>query len=240
MATKVNNKITQSIMPTLKIVSFIIVLILLFLSINTLRQDEFFPIRSVKVFGISHVDHQEIQDKVAPFVSHGFFAVDIESIKDSILQIPWVSEVMVRRIWPDRVIVTVNEKNPVALWNDSGLLSSAGEVFNPATQTYPANLPHFLGPLGEQILMTNYYEKINNILNPLRSKIIRLELSPALVWTITLDNGIKLNIEHKEILTRLDQFVKVYPKIVGDRVSNVDYIDLRYPNGMAVRWKSAT
>jgi cell division septal protein FtsQ len=31
--------------------------------------------------------------------------------------------------------------------------------------------------------------------------------------------------------------VKVYPKIVGMHESDVEYIDLRYSNGIAVKWK---
>jgi cell division protein FtsQ len=88
--------------------------------------------------------------------------------------------------------------------------------------------------------MAQYYAKMASVLAPLHFRITRLELTPTMTWSITLDNGMKLNVGHKDILTRLDHFVKVYSKIVGDRVAEVDYIDLRYPNGMAVRWKTVT
>lgn len=156
------------------------------------------------------------------------------------MRLPWVAQVVVRRVWPDVVVVTINEKKPVALWNDNSLLSSAGELFSPETKSYPAGLPQLKGPAGEQILMAQYYAKMSSALTPLHCKIMRLELTPAMAWNLTLDNGTKLSIGHKDILTRLNHFVKVYPKVVGDHISNVEYIDLRYPNGMAVKWKSIT
>lgn len=65
-----------------------------------------------------------------------------------------------------------------------------------------------------------------------------LELTPGQTWRLTLDNGIKLRVGHKDVLTRLADFVKVYTKIIRDREHDVDYVDLRYGNGLAVRWKT--
>ncbi len=67
--------------------------------------------------------------------------------------LPWVSDIYVRRNWPDQVEVTVVEKNAVALWNESTLLSEAGELFTPEAETYPANLPQLSGPDGKQVDM---------------------------------------------------------------------------------------
>jgi cell division protein FtsQ len=223
-----------------KYIILISVLSAFIFSFTQLMTTDRFPIKNVKIFGVQHLDHQEVQTLIEPLVKNGFFAVDIERIKESVMQLPWVAQVIVRRVWPDSVVVAVTEKTPIALWNDTSLLSSAGDLFSPATPTYPANLPKLAGPAGEQLLMAQYYAKMNTILAPLNFKIARLELTPTMTWSITLDNGMKLNVGHKDILTRLDHFVKVYSKIVGDRVAEVDYIDLRYPNGMAVRWKSVT
>ncbi len=223
-----------------KIVGYFFLFILLVLSYIEFRHIEYFPIKQVKIFGVQHLSHQDIQTLVTPFVDKGFFAVDVDRIKEQITQLPWVAQVTVSRIWPDQVAIAIDEKQPVALWNDTSLLSSAGELFSPEIKSYPATLPQLAGPPGEQILMAQYYSKMNSVLLPLHFKIARLELTPSMAWSITLENGMKLSIGHKDVLTRLNHFVKVYPKIVGDRVAEVEYIDLRYQNGMAVRWKTVT
>jgi cell division protein FtsQ len=213
---------------------------ILIFSLATFKNTGCFPIKGVKIFGVQHLDRNEMQALVAPLVKNGFFGVAVDRIKESISSLPWVSQVVVRRVWPDQVIVVINEREPVAIWNDSSLLSTTGELFTPARTTYPHGLPQLVGAPGEQLFMAQYYAKMASILEPLHFKITHLELTPAMTWSITLDNGMKLNVGGKDILTRLDHFVKVYAKIVGDRVADVEYIDLRYPNGMAVRWKSVT
>jgi len=223
-----------------KILAGICFLLLLIISLSALKSADFFPIKGVKVFGLRHLEHGEVQELVTPFVSKGFFGVDVDQIKEQLIQLPWVAKAVVRRVWPDGVIIAVNEKKPIALWNNTSILSASGVLFSPPQKTYPQNLPQLAGPAGEHLLMAQFYAKMNSVLLPLHVKITRLELTPSMAWNLTLDSGMKMSIGHKDVLTRLNHFVKVYPKIVGNRVAEVEYIDLRYPNGMAVRWKSVT
>lgn len=218
-------------------ISFVIVGILYIDQPKSLPQ---FPIKEVKVIGARHINHQEVQRALTPLVSKGFFGVEVEAIKDKIMQISWVSEVSVRRIWPNQVWVMIVEKNPIASWNKMSLLSSGGDLFIPHGETVPSDLPSFTGPEGKQIYMLQYYNRINSLLRPLHFKVAHLELTPAHLWSVTLNNGMKLTVDHKDFLTRFSHFVKVYPRIIGDRAADVDYIDLRYPNGFAVRWKTVT
>ena len=206
-------------------------------TLNNLNLSDYFPIKTVRVYGLNRVNQQEVHDLLYPLVEKGFFTINVESIRNCLLQMPWVSDLYVRRVWPDQVIVTLTEKKPIALWNENTLLSESGELFTPKQETYPADLPKFTGPTGQQFFMLRYFSDINRLLLPLHAKISYLELTPFLTWKLTLDNGITMQVGHEDILTRLNQFVKVYPKIVGTRANDVDYIDLRYPNGVAVRWK---
>lgn len=208
--------------------------------LNQIHFTRSFPIQTVRVFGIDHLNQSDIQDRVLPLVSHGFFSTSVEGIRDRLLQMPWVSDITVRRHWPDEVEITVVEKNAIARWNAASLLSAGGELFNPPADSYPLKLAQFTGPDGQQIVMLGYFNEMNRILLPLHARISSLALTPYFTWKLTLDNGIALQIGHKDILTRLTHFVKVYPKIIGKRVTDVEYVDLRYPNGMAVRWKTST
>jgi cell division protein FtsQ len=207
-------------------------------AINQFKLSRYFPIKTIRVYGIHHLDHQEVQALLLPLVNHGFFTINVESIRDRLLQMPWASDIFVRRDWPDQIDITIIEKNAIARWNEETLLSQSGELFSPKQETYPVKLPKFIGPDGNQIVMLQYFNEMNRLLMPLRAKISYLELTPYFTWKLKLDNGITLQIGHKDILTHLDHFVKVYPKIVGDHAADVDYIDLRYPNGLAVRWKA--
>lgn len=205
---------------------------------SNFKISDYFPIKTVRVYGINRVDHKEVEELLVPLVNRGFFTINVEYIRDRLLQMPWVADIFVRRNWPDRVEVTVVEKNAVARWNQESLLSEGGELFAPSQETYPPNLPTFVGPNGQQIFMYKYFIEMNRLLAPLHVKISYLELTPFLTWKLKLDNGIAMQIGHKDILTRLGHFVKVYPKIVREHAADVEYVDLRYPNGVAVRWKT--
>lgn len=218
---------------------FVLFLAASFLSFNKIKVIKEFPIHQVKIYGVKHISAAETQHMLLPLVSKGFFGVEVDLIKEQLLQIPWVGDVSVRRVWPDQVIIAISEKNPIARWNENSLLSSAGEVFNPASNSYPTDLPQFIGPEGKQMVVMEFYSEINSLLNPLHLKIKRLELSPYLSWDLEFENGVKVRLGYKDVLTRVGHFVKVYSKIVGERASDVDYVDLRYPNGLAVRWKTA-
>jgi cell division protein FtsQ len=219
---------------------FIPVIAMVFLVVFTLNNaslSNYFPIKTVRVYGLNHVDQREVRDLLYPLVDHGFFSINVEHIRDCLRQISWVSDLYVRRVWPDEVVVTLSEKTPAAKWNDDALLSEGGELFTPKQNTWPSGLPKFVGPSGQQIFMLRNFDDMNRLFIPLHAKISYLELTPYLTWKLTLDNGITMQIGHKDILTRLNQFVKVYPRIVGARAADIDYIDLRYSNGVAVRWK---
>lgn len=209
-------------------------------AIDHIKLSRYFLIRTVRVYGLQRVEQQELRELLTPLVSQGFFTINVEMIRDRLLQIPWVSDIFVKRSWPDRVDITVIEKQPMARWNHHSLLSTAGELFTPKLETQPEGLPELIGPEGRQIVMLDYFNEINRLFLPLRVKISYLELTPYFTWKMALDNGIMLQIGHKDILTRLRHFVKVYPKIVGENAAGVEYIDLRYSNGVAVKWKSAT
>lgn len=222
----------------LKLLSFTIFLFVVSFTFNQLKTSHYFPIKEVKVAGLEHVDHQEVQHLLLPLVRKGFFSVDVDVIKERLMHFSWVSEAYVRRIWPNQIVIQIIEKKPIARWNHVSLLTTSGEIFSPVKDSSPQELPVFVGPEGEQMQMLNYYHNMNTLLTPLQFKIAKLELTPTLSWQVTLTNGIKLNMGYKDVLTRIGHFVKVYPKIVGDRSKDVDYVDLRYANGVAVRWKA--
>lgn len=228
----------QHLLQVCKLLFLVFLILSSFFVVKRFKLSNHFPIRTVQIYGIQHVSQEDLEELLTPLVRRSFFAVNVAYLRNRILQMPWVAETYVRRAWPDRIEVRVVEKKAAAKWNDQNLLSKAGELFSPAEESYPQGLPQFTGPDGKHIIMLQYYDQMNRILDPLHAKISHLELTQYLTWKLTLDNGISLRVGHKDILTRLNHFVKVYTKIIGDRTADVDYVDLRYSNGVAVRWKS--
>src|SRR6187551_3573381 len=67
------------------------------------RLSSYFPIQSVRVYGAGHIDKSEVREALTPMVTHGFFGINVEAIRDRMLQMPWVDDILVRREWPDKI-----------------------------------------------------------------------------------------------------------------------------------------
>ncbi len=222
------------------LIVFCFICITCFSVLNYSRHRILFPVHHVSVHGAVHVDHQKLQESLLPLMSGGFFSLRPAKIREHLLQMPWVADAQVMRIWPDEVVIAIHEREPVAYWNQNGLMSAAGIIFSPDKKTFPSALPAFIGPEGMQLTLLDFYRQMNVQLQPLGTHIAKIEFTPMQSVNVQLANGIWLHLGHKDILTRMNHFVKVYSHIVGNRADKVDYVDLRYADGFAVRWKKTS
>lgn len=221
---------------TIKIILVCFFIYFCVFGIKNLKFSQAFPFTVVKVVGINKISQEEIRQVVMPFIQNGFFAIHLEELHDKIVQNPWTSKVIVQRKWPGELDINIIERTPIAIWNHDSLLSETGELFAPKNANY-SNLPVLVGPLNQHILMLSYFQNINRLLQPIHVRIRELDLNAYATWKLTLDNGIVLYIGYKDVLIRVRQFVKVYPKLISEKKADILSVDLRYPNGMAVKWK---
>ena len=198
-----------------------------------------YPIRVVKVEGqFVHASRDKIQQSLLPLIGHGFFALDLEAIRDQLLAMPWVKHAAVRRIWPDRLAIRIDEKQVLARWGDSQLLTVAAQLFVPDRGTMPQQLVQLQGPRGLHAKVLESFQRMQQVLVPVKLAIVRLELTEPGAWRVWLSNGVRLELGKKHPFQRLTRFIRVYPRLfVGVPTGSVEYVDLRYSNGMAVRWR---
>ncbi len=198
-----------------------------------------FPIQSVKIMGnYNHVDHLQLRQTISPYLKSGFLWVDETGLSNQLMQLPWVENATVQRIWPHILQITLVEKTPIAHWNNTDLMSAQYDTYNPGNATITNPLPWLYGPQGQQNEVWTAYQTLSNILVPLKLKISSIELSQRQSWEIKLDNGMLLIVGRDDMQTRLQRFVTIYNKIIGTNANQVDYVDLRYSNGVAVKWKN--
>lgn len=194
-------------------------------------------IKAVKVYGVKHINHDQLQTLLLPCVSTGFFGVNLELIIDKLKQFAWVEHVSVTRVWPATIEIFVHEHVPVALWNKKNiLLSKNGSLFAVENSSEFDDLPIFTGPDGTQNQMLAYFKKLQALLKLCNLTIKQFKMNADAMLEIKCSNGIELRVGHKNIFKRLNHFIKVYPKIMN-RAINIEYIDLRYSNGMAIKFK---
>lgn len=203
-----------------------------------LKDPEQFPINTVKVQATYAHAHQAILAEIlTPYANQGFFGLDKKGLAKAIMDTsPWIAEVKLNRIWPDGLNVEIVEQVPVAQWEDKALINAEGEIFTPALNTFPKNLPILSAEEAQIPELFLTYEKIRVILNPIHATVMHLSLSDREALTLTLDNGTRIIIGPKDPLPRLQRFVKVHPKVFKSE-RHAERIDLRYEHGLSVKWR---
>jgi cell division protein FtsQ len=100
-------------------------------------------------------------------------------------------------------------------------------------------LPQFAGPGGSAAELTRRYAEFRQALAPLELEPRQVLLSPRYAWQLRLSNGLTLELGRDQlrepVLERLARFVTFYPQTLGSLNRRLDYVDLRYPNGFALR-----
>lgn len=161
-----------------------------------------------------------------------FFTLDIERLRASFEKLPWVRGADVRRQWPDRVEVVVEEHKPLARWGSDALVNTQGEVFKAA---YDATLPVFNGPAGTAREVALQYDFFRREFSVIGRTPVQVQLSTRRAWQVRLDNDMTLEVGREQVNTRVARFLAVYPQTMVPLGRRADYVDLRYANGFAVR-----
>ncbi|MGD9000020.1 MAG: cell division protein FtsQ/DivIB [Granulosicoccaceae bacterium] len=214
-----------------------VVLLAIGWGLQRLYDPQTLPLSSVQIRGeFKKVSEQVLREAVQPGALKGFFTTDVEAVRERVRALPWVEDVAVRRVWPDRLSLTVIEQQAVARWNGQGLLNARGEVFTPAAASYPQDLPLLEGPEGSNVVVLEQYLAIQDMLAGLARKPVHVLQDARRAWRVELDNGLRIALGREQSLQRLQRFTRVYAQLFRQRADEIDYIDLRYTNGLAVRW----
>ncbi len=192
-----------------------------------------FPVREVRIEGeLVHVTLDQVEAIVQRELPGNFFTLDVASARGAFEKLPWVRSANVRRQWPDRLDVAIEEHAPLARWGAAALVNTHGEVF---TAAYDGKLPLFVGPPSSAKEIAIQYGYFERRLAAIGQVPVQVQVSPRRAWQVRLDGGTTLELGREQIEARLDRFVAVYDRTVTRLQRRVDYVDLRYSNGFAVR-----
>lgn len=192
-----------------------------------------FPLREVRLtVEPRFVQRGDLEAAVQTALRGNFFTLDLARARAGFESIPWVRRAEVRRRWPDRLDVTLEEHVPLARWGASGLVNTQGEVFK---GSYEGRLPVFNGPDGAAKEMAIQYVYFRRRLEPIGRELVQLDVSARRAWSLKLEGGMALELGRNDFEGRLARFVQHYAQAAAVLGRRMDHVDLRYPNGFAVR-----
>lgn len=221
---------------------FILALLVLLVSAGSLLMDpQTLPVKKVRVEGdFRRLSPESLQTTVTEVVRGGFFNVNVEMIKESLFQNPWVYKVTVRRIWPDALSVKVTEQTAIARWGEQGLINLQAEFFAPPKETFPKNLPVLMGPGDSYAILLEQFIQIRDALAARRLQVSGLTLNDRRAWQFELVNGPLVILGRQDVDRRVERFTDYVTTRLANRLSQIKSIDMRYTNGFAVQWQKSS
>lgn len=107
-----------------------------------------FVIERIDVLGEGRIREDEVRAALGVYPGEYLFGPDMREAQINVQRLSWVDDAMVRRLWPNRIVVHIIEREPVALWQENGavrVVDSAGLIIEAAAAQDFANLPLVVG-----------------------------------------------------------------------------------------------
>ncbi|GCF91873.1 cell division protein FtsQ/DivIB [Shewanella sp. NKUCC05_KAH] len=197
------------------------------------------PIEAVAIKGERvYTTDKDIQVALQHLMQRSFFSADITLVQQALEALPWVYRASVRREWPAKLRVYLQEQQPAAHWNGDLWLNVHGEVFEAPSHPELEHLPQLSGPNDMGLEVLTVYAQINSLLKINGFTLASLNLTPRHAWHATLGNGIVLDLGREDKIARIQRFITVYP-VLAKQEKSVARVDLRYDTGLAVGWGDA-
>lgn len=183
-----------------------------------------------------HVSAEQIRAAAEPKLGQGFFAMQLDQVRDAVARLPWVERVEARKRWPDTVELVVYEQQPYARWSEGRLVNRGGELFSVPGGDALQGLPQLAGPDERLDDVLRFYSDCLRELGGSGLVLDSVNLSPRGGWRLHLAAGTVIELGRADAMEHLKRFLDVWPRIASTSAHPPQSVDLRYANGFAVRW----
>jgi len=194
------------------------------------------PVSNVRVQSAQRfVTEEELRNLISPYMGTSFFAFDVSEAKQSLEQHPWIRRASAKKVWPDALVLDIQEEIAIARWGDRQLLNQFGEIFEPPGRQRTAGLPLLVGSEGEQHWVMEQYRDVSQQLFSVGLRATSLSLSPRGNWTLILNDSMPVTLGRVKTIERLARFIELYQSPELMAFEKLESVDLRYDNGIAVK-----
>ena len=196
-----------------------------------------FVVKQVDVMGEGRLNEADIRAAIGIYPGEYFFGTDLNRAQIRTESLPWVDRAVVRRLWPNRIVVQIVETEPYALWQQNGqfsLVSHTGEEITKLkdVQSLPTGLKTLVGadaPKHAQIIETEL-KAYQNIWTRTQS-LVHMRGNR---WDLYLDGGVQVKLPETDIALALGRLSALQANTqILDR--ELAIIDLRLPDRIGLR-----
>ena len=215
------------------------VLALLFAGLSWVLRQPAFAFREVVVQNApERASAAHLEAAIRDELTGTFFTMNLDRSRNALARVPWMRTVALRRQWPHRLEVTIEEHEPLARWNDGRLVNTHGEVF---VADYNDVLPQFEGPEGSAPNVAARFVEWSGTLARLSLSLEAVRLSPRGGWRLSARGNagpLAIELGREEPSARLEHFATAYGRTIDTLArsgTRIEHVDLRYRNGFAAR-----
>ncbi len=192
--------------------------------------------------GLRHVTAASLRAALAGRLRGNYFTMPIDDVRRQFESVPWVAQASVRRVWPNRLQVTLREHRALGAWADGRLLSDAGTLFvaNVAEAEIDGPLPELEGPDDAAPAIATRYRDFAAQLAPLTLTVDAVEVSDRRSWAVVASGaGESTRVElgrddtPDAVTRRMADVVAAVPLMMVRTGGMPERIDARYANGIA-------
>jgi cell division protein FtsQ len=197
-----------------------------------------FRIATISLSGEKEMSREDILTAIGVTNRTSLLFLDADAARARLLANPRIGDAAVLKLYPDRLQITITERQAFALWQKDGkvsVIAQDGTVLEPFSGRY-AGLPMVVGKGAERrakdfLAVVDQYPDIRDAV---RASIMVAQRR----WNLRLNNGIDVELPESNVETALLRLVALdHDKKLLSR--DVASIDLRIPDRVTVRLSPA-
>lgn len=194
-----------------------------------------FDISAITITGQSRLTENELLDAAGVTPRQSLLFLDAGAVRERLLAIPLVKTARVMKLYPNRLVVAIEERRPQALWQRDGrisVVSDDGVAIDELRDERYLGLPFVVGD-GAQKRLPEFLA-IREGMGDLAQRVKAGVLVAGRRWDIEMTNGVIVKLPEADpgraigVLIRLQREARILDK-------DVMAIDLRADNRVTVR-----
>jgi len=196
------------------------------------------PIEKIAIVGeVEHLQQSQLARILSAKEFSGMLSVDLQRLRSQVIQLPWIKDVQIRKVWPDTLSFSVEEYQPIAQINqsyliDEGVLIERGDYI-PRQAILILKIDDLqMEQEPDLLILLEKLQQIQIELAKHQLDIEQLKISESNSWSIQIENKFLIKVGRKQQLERIEKLVQIYTVI--ENKNELESIDLRYSNGLAV------
>jgi len=209
----------------------------------------FFRLKNIEVSDAKRLSREEILALVGVTAGQDLARMNLKRMGEQLAQNPWVETVRIHRYFPDRLSITITEREPLAIVNMGYIyyLDKKGTVFKVLNQGDKLDYPVVTG-FSEEELSSNpsgtgeALKTTCELLGILRERgafiladVSEIHYDKGYGFTLfTAAGGLPVKVGSGDFAAKIDRFARIYRELMVQR-SSLHYIDLDYNDKIIVK-----